>query len=85
MNEIGYIVFEGSGTCPINDGAYERWFKTYEEAIEAAIESVKKDAQECRREDGWHADVIVYKAAESLLHETHSIPGGDVVFRWKNF
>lgn len=85
MDEMGYIVFEGSGTCPLNDGAYERWFKTYEEAIEAAVESVKQDALECRRENGWHADVLVYKAPESLMHKTHTYKNDDVVFRWKNF
>ena len=85
MDQEGYIVNEGSGSCPINDGAWERWFSTYDEAIQAAIESVKKDTGKYRWEKGWYADVIVYKAKESLINESHGIPGNHlVVFRWKN-
>ena len=37
----GYIVFEDSGTSPIAYGACEKWFATYDKAIEYAMNIVK--------------------------------------------
>ena len=33
----GYIVFHDGGTSPIEYGATEEWFPTYDEAIEYAM------------------------------------------------
>lgn len=50
MNELtqskdGYIVFYESGTCALAYGAAEKWFKTYDEAINYALEKVTKNCE----------------------------------------
>lgn len=82
--EKGYIVFEDSGTSPISYGACEKWFPTYTEATDYAMGIVRKRVNELKN----HIDcnnVIVYEASEELLHESHSIPSGRVVFYWGNY
>lgn len=41
-SNVGYIVFNDGGTCPIEYGAYEEWFATYDEAIDYALSVVKR-------------------------------------------
>lgn len=80
----GYIVFEDSGTSPIAYGACEKWFSTYDEAIEHAMNIVKKRAKEFKE----HIDcnsVIVYEGSENLMSESHSCPCGRIVFDWRNY
>ena len=47
----GYIVFEDGGTSPIAYGACEKWFSTYDEAINYAIDIVKKSEKEITNVD----------------------------------
>lgn len=83
-NEDGYIVFEDSGTSPIAYGACEKWFATYDDAIEHAMNIVEKRVKEFKE----HIDcnsVIVYEGSENLMSESHSCPCGRVIFDWRNY
>lgn len=83
-NPDGYIVYEDSGTSPMNYGACEKWFRTYDEATNYAIRVVRqrvnefKDVVDCN-------SVIVYEGAKELLKESHSVSCGRVVFEWRNY
>lgn len=80
----GYIVFEDSGTSPIAYGACEKWFATYDKAIEYAMNIVKKRVEEFKEHIDFNS-VIVYEGSEELIHGTHSCPCGRVVFDWRNY
>ena len=80
----GYMVFQDGGASPIAYGACEKWFSTYDEAINYAIDIVKKRTEEFKE----HVDcnsVIVYEGSENLMNESHSCPCGRVVFGWRNY
>ena len=83
QSKDGYVVFEDEGTSPIAYGACEKWFHTYDEAIEYALSIVTKRTEEYKKRFDWNS-VIVYEGAESLMHESHSCPCGRVVFYWMN-
>lgn len=83
-SECGYMVYEDSGTSPSSYGASEEWFQFYDEAIEHAINIVRKRAEELKHYRDCNS-VLVYEGAKSLLHESHSIPSGKVVFNWSNW
>ena len=68
----GYIVFEDSGTSPIAYGACEKWFSTYDEAIEYATNIVKKRTKEFKE----HIDcnsVIVFVLTNLSIYSRASI------------
>lgn len=46
MSNKGYIVFEDGGTQPIFYGASEKWFGTYDEAVEYALSMIKERIEE---------------------------------------
>lgn len=83
-NRDGYIVYEDSGHDLYSYGASEKWFGTYLEAINYAMNVVKKNINiykkyiDCR-------NVIVYEGSKNLLNESHSCPCGNVVFYWSNY
>ena len=78
----GYIVFEDSGTSPIAYGACKKWFPTYDEAINYAIDIVKKMTEDFKEHVDYNS-VIVYEGSENLMNESHSCPCGRVVFDWR--
>lgn len=71
----GYIVYEAGGTCPICFGACEKFFMEKDKAIKYATSRI---------EDKSVFKIIVYKADENILNESHSIPPDkkNVVFNW---
>lgn len=83
-NPGGYIVYEDGGISPISYGASEKWFQTYDEAIAYAIGIIKKRTEEIKNCIDCNS-VIVYEGDEALLHESHSVPCGRVVFNWSNW
>ena len=83
-SDYGYIVFEDGGISPIEYGACETWFKTYDEAIDYALEAVKKRTEELKRYNDRNS-VIVYKGAKELLDKTHSSADGEIIFSWQNY
>ena len=88
MNELtqskdGYIVFDESGTCALAYGAAEKWFKTYDEAINYALEKVTKNCELFKERIDFNS-VIVYEGSEEFMHGTHTIPYEKVLFWWKN-
>lgn len=83
-NTEGYIVFQDSGTCPIAYGACEDWFETYEEAVEYAMDIVKKRIEEFKDCVDLNS-VIVYEGSKELMNKSHSCPCGRVVFDWRNY
>ena len=88
MNELtqskdGYIVFDESGTCALAYGAAEKWFKTYDEAINYALEKVTKNCALFKERIDFNS-VIVYEGSEEFMHGTHTIPYEKVLFWWKN-
>lgn len=84
QNPDGYIVYEDGGTCPIAFGASEKWFPTYDEAIEYALGIVKRRMEELKSAIDCNS-VVVYEGSESLMRESHSVPCGRVVFNWSNW
>ena len=80
----GYIVFHDSGTSSIAYGACEKWFATYDKAINYAIDIVKKRTEEFKKRIDCNS-VIVYEGSEICMHETHFCPCGRVVFDWRNY
>lgn len=76
-SDVGYIVFDDGGTCPIEYGACEEWFATYDEAIDYALSVVKNDKD--------YNKVMIYKGEESLLSISHKIPCGPVIIEWTNY
>ena len=80
----GYIVFEDSGTSPIAYGACEKWFATYDKAIEYAMSIVKARVKEFKEHIDYNS-VIVYEGSEELMHETRCGPCGRVVFDWRSY
>lgn len=84
QNPSGYIVFEDGGTSLITYGASEKWFPTYDKAINYAIDAVKKRTEECKNRIDYNT-VIVYEGEEAILHQSHSCPAGKVVFSWSNW
>lgn len=76
-SDVGYIVFDDGGICPIEYGACEKWFATYDEAIDYALSVVKKDKD--------YNKVMIYKGEESLLSIPHKIPCGPVIIEWTNY
>lgn len=80
----GYIVFEDGGINPIEYGASEKWFPTYDKAISYAIELVSTRTKELKSHVCANS-VIVYEAEEPTLRESHSVPCGRVVFQWSNY
>lgn len=83
-NKSGYIVFEDGGTCPLAYGATEKWFATYDEAIAYAMDTVRKRVDEFKRFIDCNS-VIVYEGEEELMHISHAIPYGRIVFKWSNY
>ena len=81
----GYIVFEDGGIQPICYGAAESWFPTYDTAIEHAMNIVSDNIERYKRGVIDCNSVIVYEADESVLHSTHNVPCGRVVFHWNNY
>lgn len=81
---MGYVVFEDGFVNAISYGASEKWFKTYDEAIEYAMELVTERAAESK-ESKWLYSVMVYEAEKSVLDKTHDAPCGKVVFQWRNY
>lgn len=80
----GYIVFEDKGLSPQKYHMFEKWFQTYDEAIDYALSIVHKNVQEFKN----HIDsnsVVVYEGGKEFLHQ-HRIPSGHrVVFKWTNY
>lgn len=76
-SDVGYIMFDDGGTCPIEYGACEKWFATYDEAIDYALSVVKKDKD--------YNKVVIYKGEEPLLSISHKIPCGPVIIEWTNY
>lgn len=83
-SDIGYIVFDDSGTCPLAYGASEEWFATYDEAIDYALSVVKKDIESLKNRKDYNK-VMIYKGDEALLSASHKIPCGPVIFKWTNY
>lgn len=83
-NTEGYIVFQDGGTCPIAYGACENWFGTYDEAVEYAMDIVKKRIEEFKDCIDYNS-VIVYEGSKGLMNQSHSCPCGRVVFDWRNY
>lgn len=88
MNELtqskdGYIVFHESGTCAFAYGAAEKWFKTYDEAINYALERVTKNCELFKERIDFNS-VIVYEGSEEFMHSTHAIPREKFLFWWNN-
>lgn len=80
----GYIVFEDGGTSPITYGASEKWFSTYDYAMKYAMDIVANRVKESK----WQTDcnsVVVYEGESDLIHKSHSVPCGRVVFNWSNW
>lgn len=84
VSEKGFMVFDDAGTSVSDYGAAEKWFPTYEEAAQYALDLVKNrtfhsvyESCLCR--------VMVYEGEECLLHKSHSVPCGKVVFDWQNY
>lgn len=84
QNPGGYIVFEDGGTSPISYGASEEWFPTYDKAIAYAVSLVKERTKNFKDCVDFNS-VIVYEGEETILHQTHSVPLGRVVFSWNNY
>lgn len=89
MNEYtqsldGYIVFDDGGTSPIAYGAAEKWFSTYDEAIEYAMGIVKRRVGQLKNRIDYNS-VIIYKGSEALMNKSHSCPAGQVLFNWTNY
>lgn len=80
----GYIVFEDGGTSLIACGASEKWFPTYDAAIEYALNIVNKRVKEFKNIIDFNS-VVVYEGSEKILHDIHSCPCGRIVFNWTNY
>lgn len=83
-DKIGFVVFEDGFINPISYGASEKWFPTYDEATQYAIELVSKRTAESKTSN-WAYSVMVYEAEKSVLEKSHSCPCGRVVFQWSNY
>lgn len=84
QSESGYIVFEDGGTHPISYSATEKWFQYYDEAMEYAMDIVRKRVDEFKRIIDFNS-VIVFEGGEELMHTSHDISGDRVVFEWRNY
>lgn len=84
QNHDGYIVFEDGGIDPFSYGAAEQWFPSYDEAVQYALETVAKRAEEFKDRIDCNS-VIVYEGSKELLHKGHTCPCGTVVFEWRNY
>lgn len=76
----GYIVFEDEGSDPINYGATEKWFASYDEAIEYAM-SIVKERVEKGKTGHIGSSVMVYKGN---IIPSNIVPI-KVVFCWSNY
>lgn len=91
MNEFikskeGYIVYRQDGFDLYSAYGSEKWFATYKEAINYAVDTVNKYANNLPNARLTERDaVIVYKGARELLQTSHSCPCGQVVFYWSNY
>lgn len=83
-NEDGFIVYEDGGTSPLTYGASEKWFSTYDGAIEYAMRIVKERTRQLKTCVDFNS-VVVYEGTEAILHQSHSCPCGKVVFSWRNY
>ena len=83
-NKDGYIVFDDSGICPLAYGANEKWFQTYDEAMEYALSIVKNIVGGYKERTDLNS-VIVCEGSASLLQESHAFPCGRTVFCWSNY
>ena len=83
-SNVGYIVFDDGGTCPIAYKACEEWFATYDEAIDYALSVVKENIESLKNRKDYNK-VMIYKGEESLLSFPHKIPCGTVIFKWTNY
>ena len=83
-SDVGYIVFDDGGTCPIEYRACEEWFATYDEAIDYALSVVKEDIESLKNRKDYNG-VMIYKGDETLLSASHEIPCGPVIFKWTNY
>lgn len=82
-NLDGYIVFENVWTSSITCRASEKWFPTYDDAVEYAMDIVRKRTEEFKTRID-RSYVIIYEGKETLLYGLHSYPCGRVVFSWTN-
>lgn len=83
---MGYIVFEDSGTCPMDYGASEKYFKEYDEAIKYACSTIENNMKHFKRENDANS-IWIFEGEEKILYESHTIPpkDGKVIFYWDNF
>lgn len=84
VSEKGFMVFDDAGTSVSDYGATEKWFPTYEEAAQYALDLVK-DRTFHSVYESCLCRVMVYEGEGCLLHKPHSIPCGKVVFDWQNY
>ena len=85
-SEEGYIVYKENGFNLYSSWGYEKWFATYKEAIDDAVDAVNKYANDLPNARRTEIDkVIVYKGKKEVLHTGHSCPCGQVVFYWSNY
>lgn len=83
-SEKGFIVYEDGGTSLLDYGASEKWFPSYDEAVEYAMEIVKRRIKQLKKYPNFNS-VVVYEGTEAILHEEHSWHCGTVVFNWRNY
>lgn len=83
-NKAGYIVFEDGGTSLLTYGGAEDWFPTYDDAVSYAMGVVTKRVSQLKDYLDYNS-VIVYEGGKELIHTTHGIPCGRVVFQWSNY
>lgn len=85
QSEEGYIVYKEDGFDLYSSCGYEKWFATYEDAIDDAVDAVSKYANDLPNMKRTENDkVIVYKGTKETLNAGHSCPCGQVVFYWSN-
>ena len=79
-SEEGHIVYKQDGFDLYSSFGYKKWFATYKEAIDDAVDAVNKYANDLPNKRRTEIDkVIVYKGTK------HSCPCGQVVFYWSNY
>lgn len=90
MNEFikskeGYIVYKQDGFDLYSSCGYEKWFNSYDEAVNYAVDAVNKYAKNLPNKKRTEIDkVIIYKGSKEIIHTGHSCPCGQVVFYWAN-
>lgn len=84
-SEKGFIVYEDSGTSFKNCETSEKWFSTYDDAMEYAIKIVQRRTSELKIGIGINSSLTVYEGVEAILHKPHLIPCGKVAFSWHTY